>query len=288
MPYGEVIDPPTTQESVLFTGKPRDQESGLDGFGPRSFGSAMARWASPDDPFADAQLFQPDSWNRYAYVGNNPVRFLDINGRWKQEGNRFISWGKAMDRSGMVWTIAPFGPFFHHSVAAFHGYNNFGDPLDGRTYSASEAVSLTLSGINMALGSISSMWSGWDDVLNAMKLTENAYNGLSLSEQIIQHMRGQSDQTNRDYLIFLIVHGQFSKETQLTYDESNGCYTLEILPDTPDDTRNRIIPAFQDAAQIIDRAMRNDWHMPFSHRRLIDNGLTAKEEWERMRQEVKR
>jgi len=48
MPYGEVIDPPTTQESVLFTGKQRDTENELDYFGPRNYASGSFRWNSPD------------------------------------------------------------------------------------------------------------------------------------------------------------------------------------------------------------------------------------------------
>jgi len=48
MPYGEVIDPPTTQESVLFTGKLRDKESNQDSFGPRNYSSTCFRFLSTD------------------------------------------------------------------------------------------------------------------------------------------------------------------------------------------------------------------------------------------------
>ena len=48
MPYGEVIDPPSTQESVLFTGKSRDIESGLDYFGSRYYFDQGFRWPSVD------------------------------------------------------------------------------------------------------------------------------------------------------------------------------------------------------------------------------------------------
>ncbi len=80
MPYGEVIDPPSVQESVLFTGKSRDTESGLDYFGPRGFNPNLCRWLSPDQPFADSMTDNPQSWNLYAYCRGNPIVRIDITG----------------------------------------------------------------------------------------------------------------------------------------------------------------------------------------------------------------
>ncbi|HOD98959.1 MAG TPA: RHS repeat-associated core domain-containing protein, partial [Syntrophales bacterium] len=80
MPYGEVITPPSTQESVLFTGKFRDTESGLDYFGPRGFNPNLYRWLSPDQPFADSMTDNPQSWNLYAYCRGNPIVRIDITG----------------------------------------------------------------------------------------------------------------------------------------------------------------------------------------------------------------
>ena len=55
-----------------FTGKERDSETGLDFFGARytqgRFMSADSEGAKPEDP---------QSWNRYAYVTNNPLRYVD-------------------------------------------------------------------------------------------------------------------------------------------------------------------------------------------------------------------
>ncbi len=63
-----------------FPGKERDSESGLDYFGARYYGSAMGRFMSPDNPFADQHTDNPQSWNMYAYVRNNPLRFTDPTG----------------------------------------------------------------------------------------------------------------------------------------------------------------------------------------------------------------
>ena len=64
-----------------FTGKERDSETGLDYFGARYLSSAMGRWTSPDNPFADQHLRTPQSWNLYMYVGDRPTSLIDTNGR---------------------------------------------------------------------------------------------------------------------------------------------------------------------------------------------------------------
>jgi RHS repeat-associated protein len=64
-----------------FTGKERDSESGLDYFGARYYGSALGRFTSPDEVFADQHPADPQSWNLYGYVRNNPLRSVDANGR---------------------------------------------------------------------------------------------------------------------------------------------------------------------------------------------------------------
>jgi RHS repeat-associated protein len=62
---------------VLSTAKERDSESGLDYFGARYYGSALGRFTSPDQPFADQHQEDPQSWNLYSYVRNNPLANVD-------------------------------------------------------------------------------------------------------------------------------------------------------------------------------------------------------------------
>ena len=64
-----------------FTGKERDNESGLDYFGARYFGGAAGRFTSADAPFADQGAADPQSWNLYSYTRNNPLRYVDPDGR---------------------------------------------------------------------------------------------------------------------------------------------------------------------------------------------------------------
>ncbi len=80
MPYGEVIDPPSAPESVLFTGKSRDPESGVDYFGPRGHQSTLFRWMSPDQLFYDNKINLPQTWNLYTYCAGRPINCVDYDG----------------------------------------------------------------------------------------------------------------------------------------------------------------------------------------------------------------
>ena len=66
---------------ITYTGKERDGETGLDYFGARYMSAAQGRFTSPDDPLVDQDPADPQSWNLYGYVRNNPLRFIDPTGR---------------------------------------------------------------------------------------------------------------------------------------------------------------------------------------------------------------
>lgn len=59
------------------TGKERDAETSLDYFGARYYASAMGRFLNPDPVTMNAlRLVNPQRWNKYSYVINNPVDIL--------------------------------------------------------------------------------------------------------------------------------------------------------------------------------------------------------------------
>src|SRR6185369_4455521 len=60
-----------------FTGYERDTETGLDYAQARYFSSTQGRFTSADPLLASAKPADPQSWNRYCYVGNNPMVFTD-------------------------------------------------------------------------------------------------------------------------------------------------------------------------------------------------------------------
>jgi len=82
-PYGgEIPVTNTDPNNYKFTGKERDAESGLDNFGARHDASGLARFMQPDPMFAGPlQTVNPQRWNMYAYVVNNPINYLDPDGR---------------------------------------------------------------------------------------------------------------------------------------------------------------------------------------------------------------
>jgi RHS repeat-associated protein len=63
-----------------FTGKQRDQGQGLDFFNAGYLYSAIGPFVSPDTLSAAADPYEPQTWNGYAYVNNNPLRDLDPDG----------------------------------------------------------------------------------------------------------------------------------------------------------------------------------------------------------------
>jgi RHS repeat-associated protein len=73
----------TAQE---FSGKERDSETNLDYFGARYFSGAQGRFTSADPLMASAKARNPQSWNRYAYTLNNPLRYVDPDGMEVPEG----------------------------------------------------------------------------------------------------------------------------------------------------------------------------------------------------------
>ena len=65
-----------------FTGKERDAETGLDYFGARYFSGAQGRFLSSDPvTITPERLRDPQQLNAYAYVRNNPLRFIDPTGK---------------------------------------------------------------------------------------------------------------------------------------------------------------------------------------------------------------
>ncbi len=75
-----------SSESEKFTGKERDVEIGLDYFGARYMSPAQGRFISPDPIMVmDQKIADPQQWNMYAYVRNNPLRLVDPNGKWPAE-----------------------------------------------------------------------------------------------------------------------------------------------------------------------------------------------------------
>lgn len=86
-PYGETSFGSFAQKRYRFTGKERDEESGLNYHSARYYSPWLARWISCD-PAA-----MVDSLNLYVYVSNNPTILIDPNGE-KEDLNGCSSTGE--------------------------------------------------------------------------------------------------------------------------------------------------------------------------------------------------
>lgn len=98
-----------------FTGQQRDTETGLDYFNARYYSSGQGRFTSPD-PFAgSATIADPQTFNRYAYVGNNPLTQTDPTGLSAGSGEG----GSLPDAPGALGRVHPGGgldPMFGSSA----------------------------------------------------------------------------------------------------------------------------------------------------------------------------
>jgi RHS repeat-associated protein len=85
LPFGEDLTCTIALSSEVsplhFTGQEHDSGSGDDHFPFRYYNEVMGRWLTPDPAgLAAADPTNPQSWNRYAYVMNNPTSFVDPSG----------------------------------------------------------------------------------------------------------------------------------------------------------------------------------------------------------------
>jgi RHS repeat-associated protein len=63
-----------------FTGYERDGETGLDYAQARMYANGQGRFTSVDPLLASGKPGEPQSWNRYSYVGNHPTGLTDPAG----------------------------------------------------------------------------------------------------------------------------------------------------------------------------------------------------------------
>lgn len=91
MPFGTEYQATNSANVLRFTGKERDQETAggsawpaLTYFGARYYQGQTGRFTAVDPALA-VTFEDPQSWNRYSYTNNRPLRFVDPSGRWPTE-----------------------------------------------------------------------------------------------------------------------------------------------------------------------------------------------------------
>jgi RHS repeat-associated protein len=101
MPFGEEVSSSQRTPALgyvaddvrkKFTGYENDSESELDYAQARYYKSQHGRFTSVDPTMASADIINPQSFNRYIYVGNNPLNITDPTGEiWGRNGDT-IQW----------------------------------------------------------------------------------------------------------------------------------------------------------------------------------------------------
>jgi RHS repeat-associated protein len=96
-PYGErlVNAPAASGNTVWFTSRRQDAETGLVYMGARYYDPVAGRFVSPDPVgFEEPNLH---SFNRYAYANNNPYRYKDPDGRAAETILDVVSFGISLE-----------------------------------------------------------------------------------------------------------------------------------------------------------------------------------------------
>lgn len=79
-PFGQEQFSVASPDHYKFAMLERDGESGLDHATFRQYSPNMGRWMSPDPYLGSYDFADPQSFNRYAYVGNKPLIGVDPSG----------------------------------------------------------------------------------------------------------------------------------------------------------------------------------------------------------------
>lgn len=101
LPYGQEYAPQMEVDNFKFTSLEHDDETGLDHATFRQFSGTQGRWSTPDPYSGSMTAVNPQSLNRYNYVGNNPLNGIDPLG--------LVCSGNIGDFSDTVCNPANFG-----------------------------------------------------------------------------------------------------------------------------------------------------------------------------------
>ena len=138
MPFGEEITQAITGQRNVnlhygddglrqkFTSYERDTETEDDFAQARYYNSKLGRFTSVDPTMASADIINPQTFNRYVYVGNNPVNITDPTGEiWGINGNtiRWFADNDAMKAEGFVASSIFVGSIGNQLYALNPNYN---------------------------------------------------------------------------------------------------------------------------------------------------------------------
>jgi RHS repeat-associated protein len=77
LPFGEDFAESGTQDKHHLTSYERDSESGVDYAINRAYAPSVGRFMRPDPLQKSCDRGNPQKWNRYSYISNNPINGTD-------------------------------------------------------------------------------------------------------------------------------------------------------------------------------------------------------------------
>ncbi|MBZ5637412.1 MAG: RHS repeat-associated core domain-containing protein [Acidobacteriia bacterium] len=80
VPFGDEVPPQLDYTTHMFTGHERDAGTGLDYMLGRYYASVLGRFVNVDPTTDSVDVQDAQTWNRYSYARNNPMRFIDLLG----------------------------------------------------------------------------------------------------------------------------------------------------------------------------------------------------------------
>jgi RHS repeat-associated protein len=83
LPFGEEFVESGTQEKHHFTSYEAESESAIDYAVNRQYSQSVGRFGSADPYQASGYMVDPQSWNRYSYVENDPIHNVDPLGLFR-------------------------------------------------------------------------------------------------------------------------------------------------------------------------------------------------------------
>src|SRR5262249_3232134 len=106
-------------------------------FAARYFSGAQGRFTSPDRPLVDQSARDPQSWNLYSYVRNNPLKFTDpsgmecIAGRHDETGDACFDVTKTEGRNWFTTLLTKVGSGFQGAAdEAANSFIGFANTID--------------------------------------------------------------------------------------------------------------------------------------------------------------
>jgi RHS repeat-associated protein len=164
LPFGEISQVNSTGSDTVtnkFTGQEFDEDSGLYYYNARYYDPKIGRFLSPDSMIPN--LRDAQSFNRYSYVGNNPIMYTDPSGNL---------WEDLFIDSSAGGEGSPSGTFLSAVKEVFGGGNTYGTGYVGQIESVSGST-----------GSSGDLSPSWGQSQTSYSPSINAYTGGSPSSR---------------------------------------------------------------------------------------------------------